>query len=695
MNDSDVVQREMLLPFFQQLPGFGSKKHKGTGEDWLLASCPSHSDEHPSLGLSKRGVLRCWSGCSFKEIMRAMRDRFPEMVEAERGGPTPIPMRHEEYQVFATYNYCSLDGELLAVKKRLHHTTKLDARGKPIKTFRWHQPDGTAGLDEGGLAHMPLWLDPDFLNRPDARVFFCEGEAATQAVRDRGELAVCSGGGANEPLSLSALEALRNREVIIWRDNDPPGFAYSERLKNALRYIAKSVRVIVAPGNPKDDAVEFFASGGSLDDLLGDIHPIVECLASNHWRVTVPTENGKCLFSFEEMGSGQRGELSCELTVVMITPGNEPEPYSQRINLLSHSARNALESSLGRQFGKEVGWTTVVSKAYGRAIEAYRNEDRLEVMEHVPDRPSLTFLIDTLLPEGQVSMFYAPPANHKSYLAGATALSVALGVPFCGLESQRGPVVIVDYEGTRPEYEVRMERLLQGMGLDPAILPDVPVRYWPGKGVPFADQADAIRRSVQRIDAKLLIIDSAGYAVGGDMFSPNEAMRFFAAIARIGITTLVIGQVPAADKEKLYGNQYWEYSVHGRIWLLKRGQEGADGADDIDIALVCRKASNGRWPHPLSMHIHFDGDTGPVSLESQDFREVPEFARELSAFTPRIKHWLLNNPGLWTIVDIANGIKEDTDETWRTLRDGRNTDFYLQQGTGVGEIDKWGLLASG
>ena len=616
------------------------------------------------------------------------------MAEAERG-VAPIPLRRDEYRVFTSYKYYSVDGELLAIHERLHHTSKVDDRGKPVKKFAWRQPDGTAGLDHlpNGMADLPLWLDNGLLDKPEARVFFCEGEAATQAVRDKGEVAVCSGGGVDGFPSPDALEVLRGREVVVWRDNDEPGYRYAEKLKMALRYIAKSVRVIVAPGDPKSDAVDYFAGGGSLDDLLGDIHPIVECISSDHWRVTVPTEVGRAMFDMDEIYSANRGELNCGLTVALLTPGTEPTPFSQRINLLSHSARASLETSLGKQFGKDIQWTVVVSKAYAKVIDAYRNTDRLEAFEYVPGREPIRFLVEEILPRNQVSVVFAPPAHSKSYWTRRLGLSVALGVPFCGLAVEKAPVIIVDYESPREDDEARLERLIAGMGYDPAILPDIPIRHWSGQGVPLSDQADALRRAVQKTGTELVIIDSIMFAAGGDLIKPEVAGRFFNSLSRIGVTTLLIGQTPAANSEEMYGGVGWRYGPHGRNWLLKKGSEG--DKDDIDLALICKKHSNGPMPGPYSYVLHFEGKTGPVSLESQDFREVPEFARELSAFTPRIKHWLLNNPGLWTIVDIAKGIKEDTDETWRTLRDGRNTDFYLQQGTGVGEIDKWGLLASG
>ncbi len=615
MASDELVDISTLLPVFKQLDGY---KHVG---GWHVAFCPAHDDrQKQSLGLSEKGVLKCYRGCTFSQVMRALRDRFPELR-----GERPVPRRTTDaYREFRRWTYVTPEGEVVAHHVRLHHVREVDERGKPLKKFRWETPDGRiAHGDIIPLDQMPLLLDPAMQEKPDARVFLVEGEMACDALRARQELAVCTGGGSNTIPRPEVLEPLRGREVIIWRDNDGAGYQWAERMRNSLRYIARDIRVVVAPGNPKDDAVDYFAGGGDLDALLAGREPVTECIALDHWRVHVPTEMGEAIYDFDEIHTTGRGELWAETSVWLTLPGTEPEPHWQRLNLLSPSSRDAMRQSLERQFGKEFNWQLNTTKAVNRAVAAYRNADRLESFEHNPERLPMQFLIETLVPKGQQSILHGPPAVGKSFIVAAITLAVSRGSDFCGLACEYSPVLIVDWENDREmDHEPRMERLMEGMGLDPAELNRLPIKFWDGKGIPLVEQADAIRRARLSMGAELVIVDSLGPAAGGEMFSPEATMRLFAALKRIGGTALIIGQVPAADEERLYGNQYYLYMPHGRIWVVKR-TSAIEGQDEVDVSLVCKKASNGQWPKPIPIHMSFTGTNGPITLSPGKQREEP------------------------------------------------------------------------
>src|SRR3990167_9708926 len=67
--DNFVVRNEIL-------PLLGEVVKRGT---WLFACCPCHADgSHKgkagwSLGLSESGVLKCYAGCDFKDVIAALR----------------------------------------------------------------------------------------------------------------------------------------------------------------------------------------------------------------------------------------------------------------------------------------------------------------------------------------------------------------------------------------------------------------------------------------------------------------------------------------------------------------------------------------------------------------------------------------------------------------------------------------------
>lgn len=74
-------------------------KVKRTAKGNWLACCPAHDDRSPSLTIHQaddgRVLCRCWSGCSFPEIVAAVGlgfdPWFPEKLEGDFKGPIRRP----------------------------------------------------------------------------------------------------------------------------------------------------------------------------------------------------------------------------------------------------------------------------------------------------------------------------------------------------------------------------------------------------------------------------------------------------------------------------------------------------------------------------------------------------------------------------------------------------------------------------
>lgn len=77
-------------------------KVKSAGADKWKACCPAHDDKHPSLAISETSegvvLLKCWAGCTTKEIVSAigleLRDLFPGDKQPRRG-PSKAAIEHE------------------------------------------------------------------------------------------------------------------------------------------------------------------------------------------------------------------------------------------------------------------------------------------------------------------------------------------------------------------------------------------------------------------------------------------------------------------------------------------------------------------------------------------------------------------------------------------------------------------------
>ena len=709
MSDKGALYRELL-------PLLDSPLRKG---ERIWSYCPTHPDGQShgrrgpglagrSLSLHPRFGLDCFAsrGCTFEGIVKALRAKAPQRKEPsaeqvrDQAGAKGLP---PNAKLVAAYEYRNPEtGELLAIKGRFQWPNPEKPKGYD-KTFRWRLPEGTYAKGFEGrysVADMPLWKGEEVMYAPDdVRVWFVEGEEAVKALVARGEMAVCGAwSGSQKEMPATAFEPLRGKDVILWPDNDELGLGYMAEVRKRLRGIARTVTTVRPPVPLKGDAVDYFARGGTIEDLLANTltRPTVDVLSNNHFVVRIPTDIGVVSFDFDGMVKS-RGALDCELTVRVDAPGAEPEPYSQRINLKSHSSREALQRALGAQFGKEVNWTTVISTAYSRAEKAFLDSD---FSLHISELPLVTekrFTIEKLLPRGQSIVLFGNGKSGKSYLAKAAGLAIAMGGDFCGLKVEQGPVLYIDYETSNDRgegYRLRITRLVLGLGLDPLIMEDedFPMRYWPGRGVPLWDQVEGLKRTIARYGISTVIVDSAGPACGGEPEKAASAIQYFNALAQLECTSITIAHTNREDAkegtaDRPFGSVYWSL-LPRRTWFVKRAED--ENADAIDVAMVCKDINDGRRPKPLAFRLEFDGTEGPVRVWREDFRQMEVFD-SLRSPGERVLEFL-KRVGAAHIGDIVSGTGLDRHKVHAVLSQGQGTLFTVVS-SGRGKQTQWAVLA--
>ena len=157
--------------------------------------------------------------------------------------------------------------------------TYTDETGKPsVVVYRFDNSDNSANSPLKEFRPFDLnrqkWKAPDLrplyrldaLGEFDGPVVIVEGEKCADALNDLGILATTAFGGSNG-VGKTDFSPLRNRDVIIWPDNDEPGLSYRDKVAVSLaKENAATIRVVdlhhlsLAKGPPK-------VSVGLLDTL--------------------------------------------------------------------------------------------------------------------------------------------------------------------------------------------------------------------------------------------------------------------------------------------------------------------------------------------------------------------------------------------------------------------------------------------
>lgn len=432
--------------------------------------------------------------------------------------------------------------------------------------------------------------------------------------------------------------------------------------------------------------------------------PVVDVLAHDHIVTRIPTarKGGTAVFDFAGL-TKQAGELTCDqLEITEIGEKANPDSYQLRINLLSQSSRENLVRALNGHFGKEpVNWTSTVAAAFSRAQRAFLDQDRGIQIGSLPDPPSseAPYMLEPIVPEGQDIILFGDGSSGKTTLAYGMLLALAMGpdgggkTAFCGFRGQWAPSLIIDYETRGTDAKTYLRRLLEGYGIDAALLEELPIYFWPAEGVPLADQIDALRRFIAKYEIRVVLIDAGADACGGEPERAISALNYFNALVKLDVTTITISHITHPDSPEAtmrpFGSRYWHNRAR-RTWFVKRLQE--DESDDIDIALFCRKVNYGRRPRPLAFRLHYDGQMGPITIERQEISDVPEFEEERS-IPDRIYAYLIKEGVPLTIKDIAEGINVGADKVSTSLYRGKNKRFV--QVTAPNQAHRWAVMAYG
>jgi ketosteroid isomerase-like protein len=241
-----------------------------TSDGWR-ALCPAHEDKNPSLsvGLGRNGqiLVHCHAKCPPSAVVAKL---GLTMADLNIDGPCQAFSRSNK-RIVAAYDYRNADGT------PSYQVCRMEPKG-----FRQRQPDASAPgrwvWNMHGVRPV-LYRLPELLAAVKAgeRIYVAEGEKDSNAIAERGAVATCNSGGAGKWRS-DYNKVLTGADVVIIADKDEPGRRHAEQVAGALHGKAKSVRVIELPDlndKPVKDAFDFFAAGGTLDQLraLGESKP--------------------------------------------------------------------------------------------------------------------------------------------------------------------------------------------------------------------------------------------------------------------------------------------------------------------------------------------------------------------------------------------------------------------------------------
>ena len=238
-------------------------------------------------------LINLWS-----EVMGYQKSDFPKLLNEinEWLGNAPTNRKSRIVQksppidnlgkYSAKWDYLSKDNKVIACVYRYDTPNGKEFRIWDVSQRKSKAPD-----------IRPLYNIPEITN--SKIIIIVEGEKSADALIESGFTATTAMFGANAPLHKTDWSPLKNKEIIIWPDNDEAGVEYAKKLSDHLQNTALFISILTPPESKKDkwdayDAIKekfdvrsFLNSAKStdlklpsysIDEFLNDDSPMPEDL---------------------------------------------------------------------------------------------------------------------------------------------------------------------------------------------------------------------------------------------------------------------------------------------------------------------------------------------------------------------------------------------------------------------------------
>jgi KaiC/GvpD/RAD55 family RecA-like ATPase len=321
-----------------------------------------------------------------------------------------------------------------------------------------------------------------------------------------------------------------------------------------------------------------------------------------------------------------------------------------------------------KQFDREIEKPTGARYGDGETLPIF---DLERLKGEAP--PPRDWVLEGLIPEGEITLFTGPGGAGKSLLAQQLATCVAAEIPFLGkktgrLEDCGNAVLYVTAEDDETELDRRQRAINAAVGA-----PDLDERLYLSsirgrQGNELAtfdrdgtlekgDTFKLLSRSIIATGAQFVILDNVAHLFAGNENDRGQVTRFvnllYSLVRTYGVTILLIGH-PNKSGDNYSGSTAWLNAVRSQIHLDRIEDEHGNCLDPDARVLTLAKANYSRLGQRLEFRWHnfafWRDEDLPRDMQAEIAQaarangENAAFLRCLAAATAR-KKAISENPG--------------------------------------------------
>jgi len=371
------------------------------------------------------------------------------------------------------------------------------------------------------------------------------------------------------------------------------------------------------------------------------------------------------------------GRVTGEVLITTDSQNMYPILYPQtQLNFSSSTTRQHLINILKAQY-PQWDWVQIIDQVSYKIQEMVKaGEPVQELWTHDEVKPP-EFLLEPILIKGLPTVIFGEKGVLKSSLS--LLFCVCLILPWhdnplgLSVPTRSIKTLYLDWEADNEVIQWTTKKLQNGLDL-----PSFPI-YYRRCALPLADDVEQIQNHIINTGAEVVVIDSLGAAAGGEELGKSQpATSFYAALRRLNVTSLIIGQTSKdteAKKKTIYGSTLFSYYARNIFELVKSEED----SDEIDVALFHRSFNLGGLHKPIGFRMTFNDNE--IKVESKPV-SVREFFNKVSTQAKLLE---LLKGGAMTVEEIIQELEIKRNNAHIVIHRLRER----KQITKVG--NKWGL----
>jgi hypothetical protein len=428
----------------------------------------------------------------------------------------------------------------------------------------------------------------------------CEGEKDALTGKLLGYVSTTMGGASDWKDEYKNF--FKGASVILIPDKDDPGLKHANNVVESLKSVVKSLKMLILPMGK--DLTEWVEAGNSDLKSLIDKNAI-ELVTTK--GVPEPVVREICGgYELYWIGLGLKVTVDHieddDLAELSIYEKEKPV-YISSYRLLSVAHKESLVKALSK-INKSFDWFTIVNQITIECLSRIRDGEQVVMLNSEIGAKRPEFLVFPMFVKNNANIIYGDRSSAKSLFIMLVTIMATMTFDAYDLKiSGEHTILWLDWENDKYTTGYQKQRILKGFGLE-----NIDIAYLHLSRT-LARSVSQIQRKIAELGADIVVIDSLGIAVGGNLNESEPAINFFNALNQLPVTPLIIAHT-AKDKNNprktVYGNAYYE-NLARSIWEANKVQENE--SDQLVLSLFQRKAPPfSGYQKPFGFRFLFDGD---------------------------------------------------------------------------------------